>query len=89
MPIVKIPPPYRGPTRGLAAVEVEALTVGECLDAVCAQFPGFAEQIFDAAGGVHGFVTLFVNGDEIDRAALDRPVTGDDEVEVLAAIAGG
>jgi molybdopterin converting factor small subunit len=89
MPSVKIPPPYRGPTRGLAAVPVEAGTVGGCLEAVCAQFPGFSEQIFDAAGGVHGFVSLFVNGEEVDRAALDEPVSGDDELEILAAIAGG
>jgi molybdopterin converting factor small subunit len=34
-------------------------------------------------------VKLFVNGDEIDRAALDTPVAAGDEVEILAAVAGG
>ncbi len=89
MPTVKIPPPYRGPSQGLATIEVEALTVRECLEAVCVRFPSFAEQLFDSGGAVHGFVSLFVNGDEIDRAALDKPVSDDDEVEILAAIAGG
>ena len=52
-------------------------------------FPGFGEQVFDAAGDVHRFVTLFVNGVEIDRDAIDEPIEASDEVEVLAAIAGG
>jgi molybdopterin converting factor small subunit len=89
MPKVKIPPPYQGPTRGMARVEVVGTTVRECIEAVGARFPGFAEQVFDAGGAVHRFVKLFVNGDEIDRAAADTPVGEGDEVEILAAIAGG
>ena len=41
------------------------------------------------AGRVHRFVSLFVNGDEIGREALDRPLSDADRVEILAAIAGG
>ena len=89
MPQVKVPPPYQGPTRGAALVDVEGATVGACLEAVGARYPGFGDQVFDANGRVHKFVTLFVNGDEIDRAALDTPVSAADEVEILAAIAGG
>lgn len=86
---VVVPPPYRGPTGGREAIEVEGATVRECLEAVEAHHPGFAGQVFDADGKVHGFVTLFVNGDEIDRTALDTPVGASDRVEILAAIAGG
>lgn len=89
MPCVVVPPPYRGPTRGEERIEVEGGTVGECLAAVGERFPGFSEQIFDAAGKVHRFVNLFVNGDEIERSELDRSVGSDDRVEILAAIAGG
>lgn len=89
MPQVKIPPPYQGPTGGLARVAVEGGTVLECIDAVGARFPGFREQVLDSQGAVHRFVKLFVNGDEIDRSALDTAVEPDDEVEVLAAVAGG
>ena len=89
MPIVKIPPPYQGPTRGQAEVQVEGATVRECIEAVGREFPGFAEQVFDASGAVHRFVTLFINGDEIDRAEVDTAVAPTDEVEILAAIAGG
>lgn len=89
MPQVIVPPPYRGPTGGRQAIEVDGSTVGECLRAVGSRFPGFAEQIFDADGRVHRFVNLFVNGDEIERGGLDRAVAGGDRVEILAAIAGG
>ncbi|MHC5052722.1 MAG: MoaD/ThiS family protein [Planctomycetota bacterium] len=89
MPRVKIPPPYQGPTQGQDTIDVSGSTVRECIEAVGQEFPGFAEQVFDAAGNVHRFVTLFINGDEIDRAAVDTAVAAGDEVEILAAIAGG
>lgn len=89
MPTVKIPPPYQGPTRGTAVVDVEGATVGECIRAVERRFPGFGEQVFDAGGRVHRFVKLFVNGSEVERGALDTAVGAEDEVEILAAIAGG
>lgn len=89
MPQVAIPPPYRGPTAGEATVEVDGTTVGECLEALCRRFDAFRPQLFDGAGAVHSFVTLFVNGDEIARSALDTPVADGDRVEILAAIAGG
>ena len=89
MPYVIVPPPYRGPTQGRDEIEVEGATVRDCLDAVGLRFEGFAEQLFDAEGRVHGFVNLFVNGDEIDREALDTALAAGDRLEILAAIAGG
>jgi len=70
-------------------VEIEGATVEACLRSVGDLYPGFIEQIFDARGAVHRFVKLFINGDEIDRAAIDTRVAADDEVEILAAVAGG
>ena len=89
MPQVQIPPPYQGPTQGQGRIDVEGRTVLECIDAVETKFPGFRDQVIDAAGDVHRFVQLFVNGDEIDRGALHTPVEPNDSVEILAAIAGG
>ena len=89
MPHVKIPPPYQGPTLGQGSVQVEGASVRSCLEAVEQQFPGFSAQIFDAEGVVHRFVTLFINGDEIHRTEVDKTVAETDEVEILAAIAGG
>ena len=89
MPYVIVPPPYRGPTQGRAEIEVEGATLRECLDTVGSRYEGFAEQIFDAEGRVHGFVNLFVNGEEIGREALDTALEVGDRGEILAAIAGG
>ena len=68
---------------------MEGQTVEECLHAVERQYPGFAEQVFDGAGKVHRFVTLFVNGEEIPRDGLHLRLEEADRVEILAAIAGG
>ena len=89
MPRVKIPPPYRGPTQGKAVIEVVGESVRACIEAVEAECPGIAELIFDASGRVQPFVTLFINGEEIGRGEADTRVDADDEVEILAAIAGG
>jgi hypothetical protein len=34
-------------------------------------------------------VRLFVNGEALERDAIDAPVTDDDQIQVLAAAAGG
>ena len=89
MPTVTVPPPYQGPTRGESEISVEGATVRECLEAVGAAYPGFHDQIFDAAGAVHGFVRLFINGELLEREPLATPVKPGDEVGILAAISGG
>jgi molybdopterin converting factor small subunit len=89
MPVVKIPAPYRGPTGGADRVEVEGATVKECIQAVAEQFPGFGGQVWTDSYVVHRFVNLYINGDEIDREAIDTSVAASDEIEVLAAVAGG
>jgi molybdopterin converting factor small subunit len=57
--------------------------------AVEKKFPGFAPQVFDARGNLHRFVKLFVNGEPVDAKHLDQPLAGGDELEIVAAIAGG
>ena len=89
MPVVLVPTAYRGPTAGEAEIPVEGTTVLACLEAVEAKFPGFLSQVLDARGAVHGFVKLFVNSEQIDSSALSRELAPEDQLEVLAAIAGG
>ena len=66
-----------------------ARTVLDCIDEVDARYPGFRMQILDGNGNVHKFVRLFVNGERLEPAALEGPVADGDEVQVVAAIAGG
>jgi len=89
MPTVLIPTAYRGPTRGIAEVEVGPGSVRACLEAVEQQHPGFGDLVFDQRGAVHRFVKLFLNGVQLEADALDQVVAEADRLEVLAAIAGG
>ena len=89
MPKVEVPPRYRGPTRGLGLIEVDADTVRSCIEAVEAEHPGFRELVLDADGKLRRFVRLFVNGEALDRDAVDAPVAEADRIQVLAAAAGG
>ena len=89
MPKVEVPPRYRGPTGGLGLIEVDADSVRSCIDAVEAEHPGFRELILDGDGNVRRFVSLFVNGEALDRDAVDAPVADADHVQLLAAAAGG
>ena len=89
MPIVSVPPPYRGPTRGEARVPVEGATARECLVAVDARYAGFLALVLDADGDLHRFVKLFVSDRPLTREALDAPLDPDAELTVMAAIGGG
>ena len=89
MPVVKIPTAYRGPTHGVDRIEVEGTTVRECIEAVEKQYPGFGPLVLDGKGAVHRFVSIGVNGNEIDRADVDTEVSATDVVDVMASVSGG
>ncbi|MEE3325935.1 MAG: molybdopterin synthase sulfur carrier subunit [Myxococcota bacterium] len=86
---VEIPPRYRGVTRGSKQVEVEALSVVGCLEAVEAAYPGFHELVLDQKGQVRRFVRLFLNGDELPRDDFDQGVGASDILSVVTGAAGG
>ncbi len=92
MAVVLIPVIFRGPTHGEAKVETPMETIRACFDAVEERFPGLRELEIDSqSGGIHRFVQLTLNGEMLDRTPeiLDTPVSAADEIEVIAAIAGG
>ena len=51
--------------------------------------PGFLAQVIDSAGSVHRFVKLFRNADLLTGDGLDTALDAADELEIVAAIAGG
>jgi molybdopterin converting factor small subunit len=89
MPWVQIPPPFRGPTQGAERVEVRGTNLRDCLEDLSAQYVGFREQVFDAQGNAQRFIKLFLNGAEVPRQALETVVAPSDQIEILAAVAGG
>jgi hypothetical protein len=89
MPIVVIPTSYRGPTHGKGEVETSGATVLACLEEVEQKNPGFLPLVLDEGGGIHRYVKLFVNDEQIDAGSLGARVADADCIEVWAAIAGG
>ena len=89
MPKVEVPPRYRGPTSGAGLIEVDAETVRACIEAVEVQHPGFRELVLDSEGNLRRFVRLFVNGEALDRDAVDAPIADADHLQIQAAAAGG
>jgi len=91
MPVVLVPTAYRGPTRGESRIEVPGETIAACLDAVEERYPGFRELVIEPGGRVHRFVKVTLNGELLgyEPGLLDQPIVDADEIEVLAAIAGG
>jgi hypothetical protein len=89
MPQIDVPRRYRSPTGGLATISVEGDSVRACIEAAEARHPGFGELVLDRHGRLRSFVTLFLNGEKIDRDDLEHHVAAEDVISVLAAAAGG
>ncbi len=72
------------------AVEVEAATVREALDAVFAQSPTLRSYLLDDQGAVRKHVVIFVAGQQIkDRKRQSDPLPSGAELYVMQALSGG
>lgn len=89
MPIIQIPPPYRGPTGGASEVDVEGATLRDCLEAIEAKHPGFGPFVFDAKGGLNKFATWFRNGDKLTGDVLATALEPGDAIDIISSVAGG
>ncbi len=89
MPIIQIPPPYRGPTGGASEVDVDGATLLECLQGVEAKYPGFGPLVLDAKGGLRKFATWFRNGDKLTGDVLSTPLEPGDAIDIISSVAGG
>jgi sulfur-carrier protein len=88
--IVRVPTTLRPATGGASEVRVEGKTLGEVLDSVEAEHPGFRDRIFDADGNLRRFVNLFVADDDVRfLQGLDTPVPDGETVSIIPAVAGG
>jgi len=89
MPVILVPPPFRGPTRGEEQVAVEGGTVGECLDALEAACPGFLALMTKSDGSLFPGIKLFVGEDPVPDNNLSASIETDAQLSVVAAIGGG
>jgi len=87
---VRIPPVLRVHVDGQKEVEATGATVGELLRNLTADNVGLSEQLFGEDGGLHRFVNVYLNGQDVRYLqVLDTPVSERDAVIILPAMAGG
>ena len=80
---------HRQHTDGLAVVEVEGNTVGDCLSSMIKQFPGMKDALFDKKGKLLNVIEIFVNMQSAYPEELAKSVVDGDEVHITVMLAGG
>jgi molybdopterin converting factor small subunit len=88
---VKVPTMLRAMVGGERVVAADGGTLRELVKNVDARHPGFAGQLLDASTGEQRpFVNLYVNDEDVRYLqGLDTPISADDVVSILPAVAGG
>ena len=87
---VKIPTILRTYTNGEKAVEAKGDTLSALIDDLDASFPGLKGRLITDDGGLHRFVNVYVNDEDVRfTGSLDTSLKDGDAVTVLPAVAGG
>ena len=88
--LINIPTPLRRLTNGQNQVDAEASSVGEILDVLDGQFPGFRERVIDESGEIRYFVNIFLNGEDVRfLQGTETSTASGDEISIVPAVAGG
>jgi molybdopterin converting factor small subunit len=87
---VKIPTILRTYTGGAKIVEGTGDTLTALFDDLDASHPGLKGRLVTDDGGLHRFVNVYVNDEDVRfTGALDTVVKDGDAVTILPAVAGG
>ena len=87
---VRLPTLLRAHADGASTVAADGATVGEVFADLTTRYPGLSEQLVDGAGGLHKFVNVYRNDDDIRYLdQLDTKVADGDTISILPAVAGG
>ena len=87
---VRLPTLLRAQADGAASVSADGATVGEVFNELIGRYPGLGDQLVDASGGLHKFVNVYRNDDDIRYLdQLDTKVADGDVISILPAVAGG
>jgi molybdopterin synthase sulfur carrier subunit len=88
--VVHLPTLLRAHADGASTVPAEGATVGEVFTDLTAKYPGLSDQLVDGSGGLHKFVNVYRNDDDIRYLdQLDTKVADGDTISILPAVAGG
>ena len=87
--VVRIPTPLRKMTNGQAKVEVESTVLGELVEKLNSQYPGFKDRLVDEEGELRYFVNIYLNGEDVRFMDGLKTATNDgDEISIVPAVAG-
>jgi molybdopterin converting factor small subunit len=87
---IKLPTVLRVQADGRTSVTVDGATVGEVFHRLVEQYPGLRGNLLDDAGGLHRFVNVYKDDDDIRYLdGLDTKVADGDVLSILPAVAGG
>jgi adenylyltransferase/sulfurtransferase len=86
-----IPTPLRLYAGGADAVEIDAPTVGQALEALTRAYPDLRKHLFTSDGKVRAFVNLYLNDEDVRYlpAKEATAVTAADTLSIIPSIAGG
>ncbi len=86
-----IPTPLRLYAGGRDAVEINAATVAEALEALTESHPDLRKHLFTAEGKVRAFVNLYLNDEDVRYlpAKEGTAVVAADTLSIIPSIAGG
>ena len=86
---IEIPSYLQPYTNDREVVEVNGSTAGACLNHLVELFPGMEKMLFAKKGKLHGYVGIYINGEDAYPEELTKPVKDGDEVYILYIIGGG
>ena len=87
---VRLPTIMRANAGGQSEISANGGTIGEVIDDVVKQFPGTATHLRAPDGGVHRFVNVYLNDEDVRYIGkLDAKVGAGDTVSIVPAVAGG
>ena len=86
-----IPTPLRVYVDKKDAVQVQAQTVGEALDALTAQHPDLKKHLYSEEGKLRAFVNVYLNDEDVRYLPEKEStvVTEKDSLSIIPSIAGG
>ena len=88
--VIPIPTPLRKMTNGQAKVEVDSTVLGELVEKLNSEFPGFKDRLVDEEGELRYFVNIYLNGEDVRFMEGLKTATSDgDEISIVPAVAGG
>jgi sulfur-carrier protein len=87
---VRVPTILRSFTGGAKVVAGTGDTLAELLSDLDAQHPGLRGRLITPEGGLHRFVNIYVNDEDVRfLGSLDAKLSDGDTVTILPAVAGG